>query len=313
MDVMELLMLKNGGHLGYCHPPFAYPGGARPDDPNLETAIELTHGNQINHGFLSFMLDVIAQGKLRDGNYAFAKVQEFLAKNDPPIIAISPGSIVSDSGHVIVPYATENLGVIKRIWVYDPNRSWYVNATDGKMWYDSHLNFITINSATGAWSFGMAGLFGTWSGNPGGGGRIVAAPLSVTGRKDRLPQSLLAEGAYAINTIMIFGDVKIEQVTDPCNQKQMLNDAGTDLEPCEEKRMNNIMGFIPLNGTYPSKGTGNTNAYFFRGTDPVDLQYRARGDYRIGMMYHGKYYEVKGVGKGEVKYFRVNDLMKEGK
>src|SRR5690242_13477983 len=27
MDVMELLMLKNGGHLGYCHPPFTYSGG----------------------------------------------------------------------------------------------------------------------------------------------------------------------------------------------------------------------------------------------------------------------------------------------
>jgi len=317
MDVMELLILKNGGHMGYCHPPFIYSGVARPDDPVLETAIELTHGNQINHGFLSFCLDVLAVHKLRDGNYAFAKVQEYLAKNDPPIICISAssGGITGDSGHVVVPYAISPLsGGIKKIWVYDPNRSWYVpGGPDGKPWYDAHLNFISVNEATGAWSFGMAGTFGLWFGDPGSGGRIMTAPLSVVGRKDRLPQSLLAEGAYALNTILIYGDIKIDQITDPCNQKQMLNEDGKELEQCEEKRMNNILGFIPLNGGHPAKGTGKTNAYFFRGADPVDIKYRAIGDYRIGMMYHGKYYEVKGNGKGLVQYFRVADLEKQGK
>ena len=308
MDVMELLIMKNGGHLGFCHPPYVYSGVGPPDDSILEKAIEITHGNQISHGFLSFMLDVIAVHKLTDGNYAFGKVKEFLAKNDPPIICISTGSIFSDSGHVIVPYATSESGTTKKIWVYDPNRSWYVNAPDGKPWYDAHSNFIEIDATNGHWSFGMAGTMGTWSGSPGSGGRIAATPLSIAGKKDRLPQSLLAEGSIAINTILIFGDVKIEQVTDPCNQKQMMNDAGTEPEQCEEKRMDNIIGFVPLNGGHPSKGTGNNKAFFFRGTDPVDITYRARGDYRIGMMYHGKYYEVKGNGKGEVKYFKVGEM-----
>ena len=154
----------------------------------------------------------------------------------------------------------------------------------------------------------MAGAFGTWSGNPGSGGRIVAGPLSVVGRKDRLPQSLLAEGAYAINTIMIFGDVKVDQITDPLNQKQMLNDEGNDLETSEEKRMNNIMGFIPLNGSHPEEGSNQTNAYFFRGTHPVDMTYRACGEYRIGMMFHGNYYEVKGIGNGEQQHFRLDEM-----
>lgn len=312
MDAMALLIKKNGGHLGYCHPPYVYSGTGPPDDPILERAIEITHGNQINHGFLSFMLDVIAVNKLRDGKYCADKVEEFLAKGDPPVICISSAEgILSADGHCIVPYAVTHSGGMTKIWVYDPNRSWYVNAPDGKPWYDAHNNFILVNDAAHSWSFGMAGAFGTWSGDPGSGGRIVATPLSVVGRKDRLPQSLLAEGAYALNSILIFGNVAIDQVTDPCSGKQMLNDEGKALEPCGEKRMNNIMNFVPMNNGYPSKGSNQTNAFFFRGADPVDLKYRAIGDYRIAMMYHGKYYEVKGKGKGEVQYFRVGDL--EGK
>ena len=226
LDVMELLMLKNGGHLGYCHPPFVYSGVARPDDPILETAIEITHGNQINHGFLSFMLDIIAMDKLRNGKFCADKVEEYLAKGDYPVICISAsGGIFSDSGHCIVPYAVTHAGGMTKIWVYDPNRSWYVNAPDGKPWYDAHNNFILVNDAAKSWTFTMAGTLGTWSGDPGNGGRIVATPLSVVGRKDRLPQSLLAEGAYALNTIMIYGNVNIEQVIDPRNGKQMMNDA----------------------------------------------------------------------------------------
>lgn len=317
LDVMALLMLKNGGHLGYCHPPFKYSGGGPPDDPNLATAIALTHGNQINHGFLSFMLDVIAVNKLRDGNYCYAKVQEFLTKGDYPVICISSSEgILSQDGHCIIPYAVTQSGGTKKIWVYDPNRSWYVNAPDGKPWYDAHNNFISVNTATGAWSFTMAGALGVWSGDPGSGGRMVAAPLSVVGRKDRLPQSLLAEGAYALNSIMIFGNVIIDQVTDPCTQRQYMNDVGTGLEQTGEKKMNNLLGFVPLNGGHPAKGSAMNNAFFFRGTDPVHLRYRAYGNYRIGMIFRGKYYEATGVGKGEVlqfspeeKFFKLEQQM----
>lgn len=304
LDVMELLMLKNGGHLGYCHPPFVYPGGARPDDPNLETAIEITHGNQINHGFLSFMLDVIAVNKLRDGNYCYNKVKEFLAKGDYPVICISSTEgILSQDGHCIVPYAVTESGGTRKIWVYDPNRSWYINAPDGKPWYDAHNNFITVNPATGAWSFNMVAPFGLWSGDPGSGGRIVACPLSVAGRKDRLPQSLLAEGAIALNTILIYGNIKIEQVSEPCSGRQMLNEEGSGLETSAGKQMNNILTFVPLNGGYHSKGSEKGNGFFFRGSDPVTVQYRAFGEYKLGMMFQGKYYEVNGTGRGEVQEF----------
>lgn len=328
MDVMELLMLKNGGCFGYCHPPYIYSGcfdncsggtvdSVGPSDLTLRTAIEMVHGYQINHGFLSFLLDILAIGKNLDGRYAYQQVNYYLAKNDFPIISISKALSPTDGAHVVVPYFTEDLGATKKIYVYDPNRSFYKPGSDGKEWYKNRNNFIEINSGTGAWKFSWCcdGTF--WPSNPGIGGNILCIPLSVAGRKDRLPQSLLADGAYAFNTIFLWGDVKVEQISDMSDKKRYLNDEGTDIEPSEEKRLNNVMPFMQMDGGLPSKGTGKTNAYFFRGSDPVKLQYRAKGNYKIGMIFHGKYYEIKGTGKGEQQYFSpeekfLNTSIKQG-
>jgi hypothetical protein len=317
MDVMAMLMKKNGGFLGYCHPPFVYTGTIAnntnpasvasndtlgPTDLNLRTAIEIVHGYQINHGFLSFLLDVIAMHKNRDGRYAYQQVNYNLAKDDQPIISISNTISPADGAHVLIPYYTEPVGSTYRIYVYDPNRSWYKSGPTGHDWYTAKNNYIEVNATTGAWKYTMC-CDAAWNGDPGSGGNLLVIPLSIAGRKDRLPQSLLADGAYAINTIFIWGDVKIEQIADLSGDKRYLNTDGTDIEPCEENRLNNLMPFIPLDGATPSKGTGKTNAYFFRGSDPVKLQYKAHGNYKIGMLFHGKYYEVKGIGKGESQTF----------
>jgi hypothetical protein len=327
MDVMAMLMLKNGGHLGYCHPPYMYSGSfvsnsaadgmpsndtIGPSDQNLKTAIGMTHGNQINHGFLSFLLDVIAITKSRDGRYTCLQVDYYLAKNDPPVISITKGLSPADGGHVLIPFFVKPVGLGKRIYVYDPNRSYYEPGLDGKQFYTMDSNYIEVTN-TGAWKYNMGSSASPsyWNGSPGSGGHCIAIPLSIAGKKDRLPQSLLAEGAYAINTIFISGDVKVEQIADPSGKRQYLSDDGTELEPCEEKRMNNILLFIPLSGNLPSKGTGKQTTYFFRGTDPVDLRYRARGKYKIGIIFHGKYVEVKGDGKGELQHFPLEKLVKE--
>lgn len=330
MDVMAMLMLKNGGHLGYCHPPYMYTGtiasnsagsgnpsndSIGPADNNLKTAIGMVHGNQINHGFLSFLLDVIAIAKSRDGRYTFQQVDYYLAKNDPPVISVTKGLSPADGGHVLIPFFTKNMGAVKRIYVYDPNRSYYKAGLDGKLFYTMDSNYIEVTSATGAWKYNMGSSASPeyWTGSPGGGGNCIAIPLSVAGKRDRLPQSLLAEGAYALNTIFIHGDVKIEQLSDPKSKRRYLNDDGKEPEPCEEKRLNNVLPFIPLSGDLPSLGTGKQSTYFFRGADPLEIQYRAIGEYRIGMIFRGKYLEVKGMGKGEVQHFRVEELMGEGK
>lgn len=325
MDVMAMLMMKNGGFLGYCHPPYVYSGSyvsntnpdgmasndtVGPNDRNLKTAIEIVHGYQITHGFLSFLLDVIATGKSRDGRYSYLQTNFYLAKNDPPVISITKGLSPADGGHVIIPYFTKDMGGTKRIYVYDPNRSFYEPGADGKDWYKNGNNYIEVNNGSGEWKFTMAGGE-LWKGSPGGDGHCLVIPISVAGRKDRLPQSLLADGAYALNTIIIFGDVNVEQITDPANQKQMLNDEGNELEPCEEKRLNNIIRFIPLGKPASSTGSKKTETYFFRGADPVDLQFRAIGEYRIGVIFRGRYYEEKGNGNGDVQYFRLSEMIKK--
>ena len=321
MDVMAMLMMKNGGCLGYCHPPYVYSGSyaspspdtVGPSDRTLRTALEIIHGYQINHGFLSFLLDVIATHKNRDGRYAFQQANYYLAKNDPPVISITKSLSPADGGHVLIPYFTKDLGGTKRIYVYDPNRSFYEPGLDGHEFYTTSINFIDVNNATGHWQYNM-GSFGSpdnWFGDPGSDGNCIVIPLSVAGKKDRLPQSLLADGAYAINTIFIFGNVKVEQISDLEGKKHYLNDAGNELEPCEEKRLTNVMPFIPLDGAPASKGNAANVQYFFRGSDPVQLRYRAYGDYRIGMIFHGSYYEVKGRGKGEVQEFKPNERLKK--
>ena len=225
MDVMAMLMKKNGGHLGFCYPPFKYSGTIAKDmlegkpnsdtigpaDPNLKTAIQLVHGNQINHGFLLYLLDVFAVNKNRNGAYACDQVDYYLARDDQPVISVTKSISPADGGHVIVPYKTKDMGGgMKRIYVYDPNRTFYKPGPGGHDYYAVDSNYIEVNTATKRWSFVMVGDLGTWSGDPASGGNCLVIPLSVAGKRDRLPQSLLADGAYAISTIFIFGDVKVE-------------------------------------------------------------------------------------------------------
>lgn len=326
MDVMAMLMKKNGGHLGYCHPPYMYsgtiasntaPSGSPsndtvgPTDMNLKTAIELVHGNQINHGFLLFLLDVMAVAKSRDGKYACDQVDFFLAKDDPPVISVTKSLSPAAGGHVIIPYKVEDMGGgIKRIYVYDPNRTYYKPGADGKDWYVNKKNFIEVNTGTKSWKFEMVGSLGTWSGEPLSltGGNCIVIPLSVAGKRDRLPQSLLAEGAYALNTIFIYGDVRLKQVSDPLTGRRYYNRRGAGPERRENKRLTNFLPFIPLD-EYDSKKPGSSQAYFFKGTTPLNLSYRAYGAYRVGMIFHGNYYEVKGNGTGAVQQFRVEELL----
>ncbi|MFN8290851.1 MAG: hypothetical protein U0U70_11375 [Chitinophagaceae bacterium] len=317
MDVMAMLMKKNGGHLGYCHPPYMYSGSyasntnpdgmpsndtVGPTDRTLRTAIEIVHGIQINHGFLSFLLDIIAKHKNRDGRYAFQQVDEYLAKDDQPIISITLDLSPQKGGHVLIPYYTESGGGTKKIYVYDPNRTWYRDGATGHDWYTSRSNYIEINSGSGAWTYTMC-CDTVWAGDPGSGGNLLVIPLSIAGKKDRVPQSLLADGSYAINTVMIWGNVNIEQISETKGTRKYFKDDGTGIETTPGKSLDNILPFIPMDGAGPSKGSSKAATYFFRGSDPVTFRYKAYGNYRIGMMFHGKYYEIKGTGKGTTQEF----------
>lgn len=323
IDVMAMLMKKNGGHLGYCHPPYKYSGlyvsntnpnnmpnndTTGPLDPNLRTAIAMVHGYQINHSFLLFLLDVMAVAKNRNGSYAADMTEFYLAKDDPPVISVTKGLSPAEGGHVIVPYKVQNMGGNKkRIYVYDPNRSFYKPGADGKDWYVTEKNFIEINTTTKSWKFEMVGTLGTWAGDPSSGGNCIVIPVSVAGKRDRLPQSLLAEGAYALNTIFIHGNVSLKQISDPATGQRYYNKKGTGPESNENKKLTNWLPFIPM-GINEIKEPPGLQTYFFKGTNPLHLQYRAYGEYSIGIIFRGQYLEVKGNGNGDIQYFKPDEM-----
>lgn len=308
MSAMALLMLKNGGYLGYCHPPYMYAGGDDgpddgPDDPTLAMALALVHGNQIAHGFLAYYLDIIAKNKNRDGEYAYQQVLYYLSKEDYPIINITKDLSPADGGHVMVPYYAGDFGSEKRIYVYDPSRPYDTPGPNYHDWYENGQNYITVKS-NGEWSFRKEND-SIWTGSPGGGGNCIATPLSIAGKKDRLPQSLIAEGAWAINTIFIFGeDVQLDQISDPSTKRRLFNEERTDWETHPDRRLGNVLPFIPM-GEAGSKANKSSQVYFVRGDKAMDLRIKACGPYRIGLLFQGKYIEYSGVGDGKVQQYRT--------
>jgi hypothetical protein len=316
ISTMANLLRKNGGYLGYCYPPYVYSGEninsgdtVGPTDPNLKTAIAIVHGNQINHGFLSFLLDVIAIGKNRDGRYAYDQVNYYLAKDDPPVISITKDLNPAGGGHVLLPYRTSVEAGVKKIWVYDCNHSFYKPDSDGHGYYVDRKNYIEVSSS-GAWKFNKSSSTTSpdyWSGDPGSGGNCIVIPLSVAGKKDRLPQSLIAEGAYALNTIFILGDVEVTQLTNPFTDRHYFGDDGIHPENDPDKNLNNVMPFIPLEGEQEKTSEGHTAVYFFKGEDPLVIRYRAWGDFKIVIIYNGHYFEKNGIGDGQLQEFSPLD------
>ena len=217
MSLMSLMMLKNGGHLGFCLPVWQYSGdianpGMGPTDPMLKRAINVMHGHQVNLPTVQLILDVIAQHKNRNGSYAYTAFQTAHTQNDLTLISITKTLDPNDGGHTLVAYDAQDLGGgNKRIYVYDPNRNWGDAAS--QTFYTTGMNYVQINGT--AWSFGMAGG-STWSGDPGSGGNIIITPISVTGPHSRSPASLGDQIiGRVLNELLVTGDsARVEQVTD---------------------------------------------------------------------------------------------------
>jgi hypothetical protein len=218
MSLLNLMIQKNGGHLGFCAPVTQYSGdptspGMGPTDPMLRRAINVMHGHQVNLPTVQFLLDIFAHHFNRDGAYAFDQFNYWQSRGDLTLVNITKDLNPSDGGHTLIAYKAVDLGGgNKKIFVLDPNRTWG-NPGD-QPWYTSESNFIQITNH--AWSFDMGDSDGTWSGDLASGGNIVITPASVTGPLSRSPASL---GDTVIgdllNTLLLTGDgARVEQVTD---------------------------------------------------------------------------------------------------
>ena len=185
-----------------------------PSDPGLKRAINIMHGHQVNLPTLQHILDIIGKNKNRDGEYAFQSFQFYKLKNDPTLVSITKSLSPSDGGHTMVAYDAEDLGGGNRkIYVYDPNRTW-ADPTTGP---GTRTEKISSAISGQSWSFDMA-----QSGPSGGRVAPEAAEISSSRRSpspDRIARSPSSMGDRIIGQILttIFisgGDVEIEQVTD---------------------------------------------------------------------------------------------------
>lgn len=251
MSLMAQLIRDKGGHLGFCYPVSQYSGGLTvpgtgPSDSRLTYAINVMHGHQVNLNSLKQYLELLSIGKTRDGNFAFQQAEYYELSDDYTIVSITKSLSPTDGGHTMAVYDTLTVGSEKRIYVYDPNRSWYEST--GQSWYRSGSNYISIQSSSGAWSFVMAGSTGTWSGSPSSGGNIVITPISLCGPRDRSPASMGLDALSFLNQFFIYGSGnEITQVTN--SQGKRLFKPGTieiDNDP-----NTGLLNTVPI---YPSDG-----------------------------------------------------------
>jgi hypothetical protein len=286
LDLMAAQLLRYGGYDGFCAPAPQYPGAIYsapqgvedetigPDDLRLEHAIQIQHGHQLNFRFLSQILDLIAQNKNRDGNYAYAQYKYYEAKKEPMVLSVTKHFSPDSGGHVLIPYHIAEEGGIKKIFVYDVNRTFFKAGTDGHDWYTNRNNYITVKPGDGTWSYDM-GSSGIWSGSPSGGfsgsgsGNLIIIPFSTVRSKDRLPQSLFADAAEAIGKIFILShDAQVEQFSTP-DGRRYLKSGVQELETSDSVALRSVLPFISLNGGQPDKDAAQL--YFVRGESALDL------------------------------------------
>jgi hypothetical protein len=223
MSLLNLMIQRNGGHMGYCAPVTQYSGDPNPDvdvslgtgptDMMLRRAINVMHGHQVNLPTVQFFLDIFAKHFQRDGAYAFDQFNYWWqSRGDLTLVSITPTWNPADGGHTLIAYRAEDHGVGNRkIFVLDPNRTW--GSTADQSWYTNGENSIQITNH--AWSFKMRSGT-TWSGDLASGGNIVIIPASVTGPLSRSPASLGDTViGQLLNTLLLTGDgARIEQVID---------------------------------------------------------------------------------------------------
>ena len=264
MSLLDQMILKYGGHLGYCAPVTQYSGDPTstamgPTDPMLRRAINIMHGHQVNLPTVQFLLNIFAQHLNRDAQYAYDQFNYWQSRGDLTLVCITSDLNPADGGHTMVAYRVQDLGGgNKKIFVLDPNRTW--GSTTDQAWYNSESNFIQINNH--GWSFDLGGTTGTWSGDPASGGNLVILPISVTGPHSRSPASLGDTViGQLLNTLLLTGDApKIDQVTDASGKR--LYKPGT----------------LELN-TDPATGMVNTLPWFIS-------DQRARGQLNSVVLFH---------------------------
>jgi hypothetical protein len=256
MSLMSLLMIRDGGHLGFCVPVSQYSGdlttaNAGPTDPMLALAINIMHGHQVNLPSIQFILDIVANHNNRDAAYAVQQFNYWQSRGDYTLVSVTKSlNPQNGGGHTLIAYGLGGPGN-QNILVYDPDRPWPTSQT----WYTSGQNFIQINGHS--WSFNCACDTTTWSGDPGSGGNIIITPISITAPTSPSPASLGGQIiGQLLNTLLLTGaGATIQQVTDD-HGKRLFVPGTLDVDASSATGMRNTLLWLPsdqASGSGPEK------------------------------------------------------------
>ncbi len=226
-------------------------------------------------------------------------------KIDPTVVSITKSTSPAGGGHTMVSYDAREVSGQRRIYVYDPNRSWADPAK--RTWYEAGSNYIEINKSNGSWSFVMGGTTGTWSGSPSSssGGNIIIQPLSVVGPIDRSPASLgLNAVSSFLNTYFISGDgADLIQITN-AEGKRMYKPGTKNLDTNPATGMLNIVPWFPSDQRSRDPNSGSSDQkliYFMLGNsyDALDIDIRNGSDgYHLGMLGGTGFVSIRAYGGG---------------
>jgi hypothetical protein len=244
ISLLALLMVRDGGEMGYCAPPYQYSGdmnsGAGPTDPKLRRVINVLHGHQLSLASIMEMLDQIGGSHSHDGSVVIKRCETLIAKEGPCIVSVTKSFNPSDGGHSMIAYAATG----NKIMLVDPNRIW-ANTNDAhRHWYEADSNYIECGS--GYWKFDMKSMLPAplW---PTGAGHLTVYPLSVAAPTGRVPSSLGLNAAELLAKIFIVSkssDATVLQVSDG-KGKRLFKPGSKEIDCDTTTGMRSIVPWFP--------------------------------------------------------------------
>jgi len=262
MSLLALAMFKHGGWMGFCGPANFYSGVSQPDRTDLYQAINILQARQFSASGIENFMDVVDSGNLNNAITAYNTVRSHLGSGDYCVLSIANDAL-GDAAHTVIPYATNQVGGTRYIYVWDPNSPY---DDYGPSHYDAGLNRIVINSATNWQYVQRDGYTGTRTYNGQPTGWCFAVPMSKVLRKARHPLALdmVLDGLMAL---FVSGPGTVAQVEDEEGRRLYTTDAAVhtsrgDFETDPAHRLPGIARWP----WYADNGSGPPGElYFLRG------------------------------------------------
>lgn len=190
----------------------------------LGRLINMNQGAQLG---LDALWHFLWNNRADNPNQLLNEVRSSLGSNDPRMISITKDL---SSGHMLIPYAIEDMTTTSLIRVYDPNKPFRSSETG-----DSN-SAITINRTANTWSYPFS------SGDTWSGPWFTSIPYS---KYPARPKLITDEADMAL-LIVIFGDAVARQLSD--ERGRTFYTARGELNTDPTTQLDNVMKIVPLAG-----------------------------------------------------------------